>query len=488
MGAQQDVEKDADGDATKPNPTVEAQEPDCSKVQQTPLDRDATASSGGTPSTRASRVMNMNPTAVEDDSNVNQEDSEEQGILEEQQEQSTAADVSFRAIYPYPDNKNAVIWSSRDPKTARTTTMTMLDTRASTGSNSIMSQARRISDQKLWQRQMDIKRDLGVVKSDRTNLVASQGQDISIPSSSLHRRKSQDGQSRNGTQGEDEDLPRASSFRKSTARNSSLRLSFRDSASPTPSEDCPPSPGNPSNANTKTSGIENEDAGKRSLSRKRVQRVLSSSIFTPGPRGTAPTPSPDASVHLVQSPRVSASNELYFEQGPTQEHEQMKRMERYEAQLDERLQMIQTNNRRLQELTSLWKVQRTERVLALHDRGYEDSASDDDGDDDEDDEEQDDWQMEQDRLRREELFRFFQEQQQGRQLQLEAELDAQRTANKELEQRMSVMSDQLQRLVDVGESQSRELEVAQEQAVKEREQLERQLSEIGRASWRERVL
>ncbi|KAF9990363.1 hypothetical protein BGZ75_002143 [Mortierella antarctica] len=483
--AELDVEQDADEDATKQDPPSESQEPHSSKFQQTQMETDATVeSSGKTLSTRASQGMDLNPTAAED-AHTSQVHSEDADALEEPQEQSTAADVSFRAIYPYPDNKNAVIWSSRDPKTARTTTMTMLDTRASTGSNSIMSQARRISDQKLWQRQMDIKRDLGVTKSDQTTAVASQHQETSSTPSSLRQRSSQDNQSRGGTQGEVEDLPRASSFRKSAARNSSLRLSFRDSASPTPSEDCAPSSGNPSNTAVKKSiGIEKEDAGKRSLSRKRVQRVLSSSIFTPGPRGTAPTPSPDVSVQLVHGPRlrVSASNELYFTQGPTkQEREQTKRMERYEAQLDERLQMIQTNNRRLEELKSLWKDHGIDGVLALQDRGYEESASadddDDDGDNDHEDDEDDDWWMEQDRLRREEIFRFFQEQQQGRQSDLKAELEEQRAANQEMEQRMSVMSDQLQRLVEVGESQSRELEMTRQQAMKDREQLERQLSD-----------
>ncbi|KAG9324188.1 hypothetical protein KVV02_001989 [Mortierella alpina] len=480
--AELDAEQDADGDATKQDPPSESQEPHSSKLQQTQMETDATAeSSGKILSTRSSQGMDLNPTAAED-AHTSQVHSEDADALEEQQEQSTAADVSFRAIYPYPDNKNAVIWSSRDPKTARTTTMTMLDTRASTGSNSIMSQARRISDQKLWQRQMDIKRDLGVTKSDQTTAVASQHPETS-PTPSHRRRSSQDNQSRDGTLGEVEDLPRASSFRKSTVRNSSLRLSFRDSASPTPSEDCAPS-GNPSNTAVKKSiGVEKEDAGKRSLSRKRVQRVLSSSIFTPGPRGTAPTPSPDVSVQLVHGPRlrVSTSNELYFTQGLTkQEREQTKRMERYEAQLDERLQMIQTNNRRLEELKSLWKDNGIDGVLALQDRGYEESASaddDDDGDNDDEDDEDDDWWMEQDRLRREEIFRFFQEQQQGRQSDLEAELEEQRAANQEMEQRMSVMSDQLQRLVEVGESQSRELEMARQQAMKDREQLERQLSD-----------
>ncbi|KAF9282330.1 hypothetical protein BGZ68_006065 [Mortierella alpina] len=477
--AEEEVEENADEDVTKQSPLLESPEPNSSKGQRTtPMETNTTAeSSSKSHSTRASRAMDMNPSSDED-ANVNQALFEEQDTLEEQQEQSTAADVSFRAIYPYPDNKNAVIWSSRDPKTARTTTMTMLDTRASTGSNSIMSQARRISDQKLWQRQMDIKRDLGVTKPEYTTAVASLDQDSSPTPSS--RRRSQDNKSRDGsTQGEAEDLPRASSFRKSTARNSSLRLSFRDSASPTPSEDRHPSSGNPSGTTIKKSGVEKEDAGKRSLSRKRVQRVLSSSIFTPGPRGIAPTPSPDASVQLVQGSRLSASNELYFDVQPTkQEREQRKRMERYEAQLDERLQMIQTNNQRLEELKSLWKDHRMDGVLSLQDRGYEESGSaDDDDEEEDDDDEEHHWRMEQDRQRREEIFRFFKEQQEGRQSKLGAELEAQRNANQEMEQQITVLSDHLQKLVEVGESQSKELDMVQQQAMAEREQLERQLSD-----------
>ncbi|KAF9968012.1 hypothetical protein BGZ70_007209 [Mortierella alpina] len=477
--AEKNVEVDADEDATKLDPPFESQEPNGLKVQQTRTETGATAeSSGRTPSVRAaSRDMDVNPTAAED-AHTEKVQSKEQDTFEEHQEPSTAADVSFRAIYPYPDNKNAVIWSSRDPKTARTTTMTMLDTRASTGSNSIMSQARRISDQKLWQRQMDIQRDLGVTKSDKSVAVASQDQgDLPTPSS-LHRRSSQDHQSKDGAQGEAEDLPRASSFRKSTPRNSSLRLSFRDSASPTPSEERAPSSGAPSNTAVKKShGTEKEDAGKRSLSRKRVQRALSSSIFTPGPRGTAPTPSPDASVQLVQGPRPkeSTSNELYFKQGPTQqEHEPSQHIKRYEAQLDERLHMIQTNNRRLEELKLSWKGHQMDGVLALQDQNYEESDFTDDDDREAD---EDDWRMEQDQLRREEIFRFFQEQQQGRQLDLEAKLEKQHAVNQALEERMAVMSDHLQNLVEVGESQSRELAMTQQQSVKEREQLERQLSD-----------
>ncbi|KAF9570066.1 hypothetical protein EC968_002282 [Mortierella alpina] len=478
-----DAEVDADERIKLDSPS-ESQVPYSSRGQPPPMETNASAeASGKLTSAQESRGgLDVNATGAED-AHASRVHSEEHDTLEERQEQSTAADVSFRAIYPYPDNKNAVIWSSRDPKTARTTTMTMLDTRARTGSNSIMSQARRISDQKLWQRQMDIKRDLGVTKSDQINAVASKDQDTSPTSSSLHRRRSQDNnQSKDGTQGEAEDLPRASSFRKSTARNSSLRLSFRDSTSPTPGENRPPSSSNPVNTTTGKSGSEKEDEGKRSLSRKRVQRVLSSSIFTPGPRGTAPTPSPDASVQLVQGPRLrtSASNDLYFEVGPNrQEREQMKRMERYEAQLDERLNMIRTNNQRLEELKSLWKDRGIDGTLALQDRHYVEFESADDGDEDNDDEdyEEDDWRMEQDRLRREEMFRFFQEQQQGRQLELEAKLKEERTANQEMEHEIAVMSDQLQRLVEVGEAQSRELDVARQEALKEREKMERQLSD-----------
>ncbi|CAO3563345.1 unnamed protein product [Mortierella alpina] len=481
QNAELDAGEAADEDATKLNPPFESQEPNGSKVRQTQTEASATADAPGrTPSARvaALRDTDVVPSAAVD-APTNKVQSEDHDTLEEQREPSAAADVSFRAIYPYPDNKNAVIWSSRDPKTARTTTMTMLDTRASTGSNSIMSQARRISDQKLWQRQMDIQRDLGVTKSDQSAAVASQDQEILPAPSSLHRRSSQDHHpSKDGTQGEAEDLPRASSFRKSTPRQPSLRLSFRDSASPTPGEERLPSSGAPSNTAVKKShGAEREDAGKRSLSRKRVQRVLSSSIFTPGPRGTAPTPSPDASVQLVEGSRSkeSTSKELDFKQGSTeQEHEPSQHVKRYEAQLDERLHMIQTNNRRLEELKSLWKGHPMDGFLALQDRGYEESDSADDDDEEVDDE---DWRMEQDRLRREDIFRFFKAQQQSRQLDLETQLEKQRALNQEMEERMAVMSDHLQSLVEVSESQSRELAMTQQQAVKERERLERQLSD-----------
>ncbi|KAG0201965.1 hypothetical protein BGX28_005350 [Mortierella sp. GBA30] len=368
--------------------------------------------------------------------------------------------------------------------------MTILDTRASMGSNSIMSQTRRISDQKMWQRQMDIQRDLAKQSESPTlsplDFQESQKPNIRTSEKNNDKGKDEYNGSNSNSNGEEAagNIPRtslssSSSFRKSSHRNSSLRLSFHESTSRTSLEDHQ-QPGviSPTEPYIKTHGRD-QRTDKGLLSRKHVQQVLSAPNFIPNPRGIAPTPSPDASVVLAQASLTRVGDVDEKVSNDELVKKSRKRMESYEEQLDQRLKEIQANNGRLRDLKSLWEIgRRQDGVLALQDREQDEYDSGDDVDE-EDDEDYDDntlWSLEQDRQKREEAFNMLLAQNQNIRLELE-EMVRECAKHRVMEDQIEIMSIQLRELVEMGESQSKDLDLARGQAAQDRDQWERQLSD-----------
>ncbi|KAI8600655.1 hypothetical protein EDD21DRAFT_444345 [Dissophora ornata] len=362
-------------------------------------------------------------------------------------ESSSGREGSFRAVYPYPDNKDVIVWKSKNPKTAVTTTISMLDTRANTDSQSIMSQTRRMMDQKIRQRQMDIQRDM----------------------SSGHLSGST---SKKGSQHDGGDSVRRSHHgkevgsRKSSQRNSSgAHLSFRESTSPTTSPthrdyDTFSSAANRSNRSKGSSS-------KGSSSRSQLHRILSGSIFISNPRGIAPTPSPDASLDMSRNLSKDGQSSKSGVMVSKEQHskEVSDRVRQYETQLDERIQTVQENNRRLMELKLLLEGQ--DGALVLH-------GQDDFYDDDAIDEEEEAWLEE--RAQWEEA-KILLEQSQNLQRRMKEDLEREQATNKEKDSRIEEMSGQLKELLELGDATTVELRQVRQKALDDREIWDRQLAE-----------
>ncbi|KAF8951580.1 hypothetical protein BGZ46_003905 [Entomortierella lignicola] len=338
---------------------------------------------------------------------------------------------TFKPVYPYPENKDVIVWESKDPKRAMTTTISTLDTRANMSSGSIMSRTRRIMDQKARQRQIDIQKDFS-------------GQQEAIPPV-------------DGANKADESLRMGS--RKSSQRSSSPHISFQDSTSPTAS---------PTQRNSGLSSFSkskhSKDGGSRGTpSRKSLQRALAGPIFISNPRGVAPTPSPDVSLELVRS---SSRN------GHRQTMQVQERMRRYETQLDQRNETVLANNQRLMELKLLLEAQGQALVV----RSQDDYDNDDFDDDDDDAWEEIQIERERERAQLAEANNILEESQ-ILQRQLKKDLEQEQANNKELESRIEAMSKQLKEVLELGEVQTAELKQVRLQSSKDREQWERQLSE-----------
>lgn len=346
---------------------------------------------------------------------------------------------SFRAVYAYPDNKNVVTWTATDPKTALTTTMTLLDTRP-TDSRSILSQTRRVSDQKLRQHQMDIQRELF---SSQSSFSRARDRDNSL-SKSIHKA--------------DRSLRKdcEKSFSKSL-RHEHSRTSSHKGRSESPSS--PSSPLSHRRSNEDILPIKNREVG----SRKQLQRVMSSQIFIPNPRGIAPTPSPDQSTELIRRPSLEGDRSLVR----SKQNAHQERMRLYEEQLDRRILAVQENNRRLLELKFLLEKQRErERILAIEEAQAEDDLSDEER-------ERKKVELEQERERLEwEEAKILLEQSQFLQQQQKDDLERERGTRQELESSVNQMSSQLQELLELSEAQAKEIEESRIKAAQDHDRWE----------------
>ncbi|KAF9110533.1 hypothetical protein BGX27_006216 [Mortierella sp. AM989] len=351
-----------------------------------------------------------------------------------QESQSSGYESTFKPVYPYPENKDVIVWELKDPKKAITTTVSTLDTRANMSSGSIMSRTRRIMDQKAKQRQIDIQRDF------------SGQQDRASPA--VNPNKSTDGVNK-------ADDSSMIGSRKSSQRGSSPHISFQDSISPTNS----PTLRSRGQTSYSKSNHSRDGGSKGPSSRKQLQRALSGPIFISNPRGVAPTPSPDISLDLIRNSSRSRGRDAVQIQ---------ERMRRYEAQLDQRNETVLANNQRLVELKLLLESQDRALVIRAQDDEYEDD----------DDEEWEEEQMERERERGQLIeANVLLEESQILQQQLKKDLEQEQEANKDLDSRIQQMSDRLKELLELGEAQAAELRQVRQQADKEREQWERQLFE-----------
>ncbi|KAI9232883.1 MAG: hypothetical protein BYD32DRAFT_440567 [Podila humilis] len=346
---------------------------------------------------------------------------------------------SFRAVYAYPDNKNVVTWTATDPKTALTTTMTLLDTRP-TDSRSILSQTRRVSDQKLRQHQMDIQRELF---SSQRSFSRARDKDDSL-NKSIHK----------GEQSLRKDSEK--SFSKSSRHEYSLTSSHKGRS------ESPSSPSSPL-SHRRSIGDISPNKSREVGSRKQLQRVMSSQIFIPNPRGIAPTPSPDQSTELVR--RLSLESDKSLVRSKQNAHQE--RMRLYEEQLDRRIVAVQENNRRLLELKFLLEKQRErERVLAIEEAQAEDDLSDE-----ERERKKVELERERERLEWEEA-KILLEQSHFLQQQQKDDLERERGTRQELESSVNQMSSQLQELLELSETQAKEIEESRIKAAQDHDQWE----------------
>ncbi|KAG0298957.1 hypothetical protein BGZ98_010403 [Dissophora globulifera] len=387
---------------------------------------------------------------------------------------------SFRAVYPYPENKDVIVWKSKDPKTARTTTISMLDTRANTDSNSIMSQTRRMMDQKLREKQRDIQREL-----------SSSGHRVDHPtfSRSLSKKKEQDdgeeGSHRNDNDGDENDRKMerevgADPSRK-PSRGSNINTSSNGSHPPIEKSTSPlnsPTQRDLESFATGQSNRSRDSVSKRSSSssssRAQIQRVLSGKIFISNPRGVALTPSPDASLELAHTnpskdgPSSSASGTLVTKD--QQSMQAQERMQRYGTQLDGRIHIVQENNRRLLELKLLLEKQGGAMVIHGQDEYIDDDALDD--------QEDDDWIVE--RAQWEEANMLL-EQSLALQQQLKDDLERERLLSKNKDIRIQELSDRVDAVNELNQTHTIERETMRQGSFDQISELERLLAEERRS-------
>ncbi|KAF9413255.1 hypothetical protein BGZ94_000786 [Podila epigama] len=348
---------------------------------------------------------------------------------------------SYRAMYAYPDNKNVVTWTATDPKTATSTSMTLLDTRPVMDSKSILSQTRRVSDKKLWQHQKDIERELlssqGAARSGQWQEEISLTETSHLSDRSLRKNGGEESVSmENG-------INQRSSSRQE--RRSSKALSSKSSTS---------------RGLSKTGSLSFEKS-ERSVPLRTLHRTLSSQIFIPNPRGIAPACTPDQSTELVRHSGIHADNELeHTEEHARRVHE---RMRRYEEQLDRRIQDVQDNNFRLSKLKYL---------LDEHERLKEIEAaqsSQDDMSQEEQRRKEEALELEGERLEWEKA-KVLLEQSQIIQEQQKDDLEYERRVRKELEMSVAQMSGQIQELLQLGEAHAKEKENEQIKAAQDKDQ------------------
>ncbi|KAF9331556.1 hypothetical protein BG006_005581 [Podila minutissima] len=364
---------------------------------------------------------------------------------------------SFRAVYAYPNNTNVVTYTATDPKTAMTTTMTLLDTRPVTDSRSILSQTRRVADQKLRQHQLDIQRDLF---SSLSSSSSPRDMDESISKS---------------THGADKSLRKDNekSFAKALKNEHSRTSSSRQGRSESPTS--PSSSLSHRRSNRNISPNKSREIGPR----RQLQRVMSSQIFIPNPRGIAPTPSPDQSAELVRRPSFEGDRSLVrLKQSAAQEN-----MRLYEEQLDHRIRTVQENNRRLLELKFLLEKQRErERVLAIEYAQAEDGLSDEERErtkvEVERERERLEWEETKVLLEQSQIVQQQQkddlERERGTRRELELSVKQKSSQLQELELKTNQMSSQVQELLELGETQAQEIEQIQAKAAQEHDQWEEQ--------------
>ncbi|KAG0017785.1 hypothetical protein BGZ81_010536 [Podila clonocystis] len=364
---------------------------------------------------------------------------------------------SFRAVYAYPDNTNVVTYTATDPKTAMTTTMTLLDARPITDSRSILSQTRRVSDQKLRQHQMDIQRELFSSQNSSPRL---RDMDDSINKSSHKVDKSLKNDNEK-------------SFSKSPRNEHSQSTSSHQGRSESPTS--PSSPLSHRRSSRDISPNKSREVG----SRRQLQRVMSSQIFIPNPRGIAPTPSPDQSTELARRPSLEGDRSLVcLKQSIARE-----KMRLYEEQLDRRIRTVQENNRRLLELKFLLEQQRErERVLAIEEAEAKDGLSDEERErkklEVERERERLEWEEVKVMLEQSQIVQQHQkdELEHERGIRRELELSVKQTTSQlqELELRANQMSNRVQELLELGETQAKKIEQAQVKAAQDHDRWEEQ--------------
>ncbi|KAG0329340.1 hypothetical protein BG000_000099 [Podila horticola] len=363
---------------------------------------------------------------------------------------------SFRAVYAYPDNTNVVTYTATDPKTAMTTTMTLLDTRPVTDSRSILSQTRRVADQKLRQHQMDIQRELFSSQNSSPRL---HDMEDSINKSTHRADKS--------VRKDNE-----KSFSKSPENEHSQTSSSRQGRSESPTAHSSPL------SHRRSNGEISPNKSRVAGSCRQLQRVMSSQIFIPNPRGIAPTPSPDHSTELVRRPSLEGDRSLvHLKQSTVEEN-----MRLYEEQLDRRIRTVQENNRRLLELKFLLEQQsERERVLAIED-AQEDGLSDEERErkkvEVERERERLEWEKAKVMLEQSQIVQQQQkdelEREQGTRRELELSVKQTSSRLQEQELKANQMESQVQELLELGETQAKEIEKVRVKAAQDNDRWEEQ--------------
>ncbi|KAG9069334.1 hypothetical protein KI688_010234 [Linnemannia hyalina] len=402
-----------------------------------------------------------------------------------QQSESRKGSNSF-AEAPQDGSFRAVTIQTTAPRAPMRTSLTLLDTSASSMSNSILSRTRRASDRKMRQHLLEIQRDMAAPSTQQRpfadDIVESSSRPTLEGCKPVQDSQPDEGEASRNMEAETTDIKgRASKYRQPSSLNRSI--SFLDSTSPTTSfqqeQGQHERSGSTPASNRHSQSV---NASHRSSSSRQLHRVLSGPIFIPNPRGIAPTPSPDASMELVRkpfnstTPRTKSQTESQVVSKDQLFRHSQEQLRLYEAQLDARIQTVQVNNQRLQALKSLVEDQgRALTIRTIQHENDEDSEYDEVYYDDEDEEEEqlriESSERAEERLQLEETKALL-EKSLVKQQVLDEQLAQERSRNKELESRIEGMSHQVKGVLEMDMAQAKEIDLVHEQAVKDREQWE----------------
>ncbi|KAF9549719.1 hypothetical protein EC957_002783 [Mortierella hygrophila] len=402
-----------------------------------------------------------------------------------QQSESRKGSNSF-AEAPQDRSFRTVTIQTTAPRAPMRTSLTLLDTSASSMSNSILSRTRRASDRKMRQHLLEIQRDMTAPSTQQQpfadDIMESSSRSTLGGGKPVQDSQPDEGEASRNMEAETTDIKgRASKYRQPSSLNRSI--SFLDSTSPTTSfqqeQGQYERSGSTAASNRHSQSV---NASHRSSSSRQLRRVLSGPIFIPNPRGIAPTPSPDASMELVRKPLHSATpptkpqtESQLVSKDQLFRHSQ-KQLRLYEDQLDARIQTVQVNNQRLQALKSLVEDQgRALTIRTIQHEDDEDSEYDEVYYDDEDEEEEqlriESSERAEERLQLEETKALL-EKSLVKQKVLDEQLVQERSRNKELESKIEGMSHQVKGVLEMDMAQAKEIDLVHEQAVKDREQWE----------------
>ncbi|KAF9190890.1 hypothetical protein BGZ50_009768 [Haplosporangium sp. Z 11] len=400
---------------------------------------------GGCDQARVSLDDPLVTDSIQDDQLAAEDDHRHSGRRKRQSKedrQFSGSEGMFRLVHPHPDNKDDVVKTSKDPRTTVTTTKRQIDTRPNM--NSLLSRARRISDQKALEYKRVIESELG----------SSQPMDPDIKDVEVSHQEERNRDDKQYMDGRDVKDDATNESRPVLSRNSSLRMSnlpalHQDSISGRSSflRDLDPKPSNASASITK--GDQSTGCLAKGLPSKKDHHRARS--------GFAPTPPLVSTMELGHSRSNIAqeSQSPYMDVVPSNGW-----LSKWEAQLDQKTRRIQENNKLLQLLA----------IQALEQ--YEDESHSEDYDEEM---QQELFWTDEERYKLEEAL-FLLGQSQLLHQKTKDDLEQERTINRDKDTQFEAISVQLREQIELGEIQAEELKRIRQQSAVDRELWEKRVS------------